>query len=112
MHRIFRQRRLAVAIVTALALLAAAAASPSLAAGPADNKSGAASSKQKIDINRAGTEELATIPGIGKSLAQRIVDFRDEHGAFTRVEDLLKVKGIGEKSFQKIRPHVKVSQPR
>jgi competence protein ComEA len=45
---------------------------------------------------------------VGKTLAQRIVDFRKEHGPFKRVEDLLKVKGIGQKSLEKIRPYVKV----
>ena len=41
-------------------------------------------------------------------MAERIVQFREEHGPFKRVEDLLKIKGIGEKSFQKIRPYVKI----
>ena len=41
-------------------------------------------------------------------IAQRSVEFRDKQGPFRRVEDLLKIRGIGEKSFQKIRPHVKV----
>lgn len=64
----------------------------------------------KVDINRAGAEELTALPGIGETMARRIVDFRKEHGPFERVEDLLKVKGIGEKSFQKLRPHVTVSR--
>ena len=49
---------------------------------------------------------------IGKAMAGRIVAFRDEHGPFKRVEDLMKIKGIGEKSFEKIRPYVKVSKTR
>lgn len=110
MQPIHRRRRITVAVATTLALLAAVASAGPLAATPAPANSGNSSTGQKIDINRAGPEELATIPGIGKSLAQRIVDFRTEHGAFTRVEDLLKIKGIGEKSFQKIRPHVTVSE--
>ena len=63
---------------------------------------------ERIDLNRATVEQLQTIPGIGPSLAQRILDFRSEHGPFLRVEDLLKVKGIGEKSLQKIRSFVVV----
>ena len=50
------------------------------------------------------------IPGIGEVTAQRIVEFREKHGPFGRVEDLLKVKGIGEKSFEKLRPYVKVAK--
>jgi competence protein ComEA len=62
----------------------------------------------KIDLNRATLEQLETIPGVGPALAQRILDFREEHGPFRRVEDLLKVKGIGEKSFQKMQSYVVV----
>jgi len=66
----------------------------------------------RIDINTATADELVGLPGIGETLAQRIIRFREENGPFRRVEDLLKVKGIGEKSFQKLRPSIKVSQPR
>lgn len=78
----------------------------------------AAASKQEIpaagqiDINDASADQLIVIPGIGKVMAERIVQFREEHGAFKRVEDLLKIKGIGEKSFQKIRAYVKIGKSR
>ena len=71
---------------------------------------GSDTSATPVDLNRASETELTEVPGIGPSLAKRIVDFRDENGAFKRVEDLLKVRGIGEKSFQKIRPHVTVGK--
>jgi competence protein ComEA len=64
-----------------------------------------------VDINTATVEGLAAIPGIGKVMAQAIVEWREQHGPFRQVDDLLKVKGIGEKSLEKIRPHVKVSRP-
>jgi len=64
----------------------------------------------QIDINNASAEQLTAIPGIGKVMSERIVQFRDEHGAFKRIEDLLKIKGIGEKSFQKIRPYVRIGK--
>jgi competence protein ComEA len=67
---------------------------------------------QAVDLNQASAEQLITIPGIGKVMAQRIIDFREQHGPFNRVEDLMKVKGIGEKSLQKLRPYVKVSKPK
>ena len=107
MNRLTHHRAIAIALV---ACLVALGASFSAEAGTrAASSSGGAQAGQIIDINRAGVEELIEIPGIGKSLAQRIVDFRDEHGPFKRVEDLLKIRGIGEKSLEKIRPHVKVS---
>jgi competence protein ComEA len=61
-----------------------------------------------VDVNKASVEQLTEIPGIGASLATRIVEFREEHGPFKRVDELLKVRGIGEKSLEKIRPHVTV----
>ena len=64
----------------------------------------------KVDINTAGEAELMTLPGIGQVLAQRIIAFRDEHGPFRRAEDLMKVKGIGEKSFQKLRVKITVGK--
>lgn len=49
-----------------------------------------------VDINTAGTEELTALPGIGEKRAQAIVDWREEHGPFAHVEDLIQVPGIGE----------------
>ena len=63
-----------------------------------------------IDLNEATAEQLQQLPGIGPALAQRIVDFRQQHGPFQRVEDLLKVRGIGEKSFEKLRRLVTVRE--
>ena len=64
----------------------------------------------RVDVNQASAEALMTVPGIGKSLAQRIVEFRKENGPFETVDDLLKVRGIGEKSLQKMRPHVRAEK--
>jgi competence protein ComEA len=61
-----------------------------------------------IDINQATVEDLANLPGIGPKLARRIVTFREKHGPFRRVEDLLAIRGIGHKKWKKIRPHLKV----
>jgi competence protein ComEA len=64
---------------------------------------------QKININRAEPWLLETLPGIGEVLAQRIVDYRSENGPFKRIEDLLKVSGIGEGTLEKIRDYITVS---
>ncbi len=68
----------------------------------------AAEENDPIDLNRASAQELVQLPGVGETIAKRIVDFREEHGPFKRVEDLMKVKGIGEKSLEKIRPYIRV----
>ena len=62
-----------------------------------------------LDINRADAAALQTLPGIGKVLAQRIIDYREMYGAFTEPEDLLEVKGIGEATLEKIRPYIVIN---
>jgi competence protein ComEA len=73
-------------------------------------KPSAATPTVSVDINSASADELASIPGIGQALASRIVEMRDKEGPFRKVEDLLKVKGIGEKSLEKLRPYVKIGK--
>ncbi len=61
-----------------------------------------------IDINRASAEDFEKLPGIGPGLASRIVAYRQKHGPFRRVEDLLAVRGIGPKKWRGIRPYLRV----
>ena len=61
-----------------------------------------------VDLNTAGIQELATLPGIGQGLAQRIVDYRAAHGPFENPEALMEVSGIGEKKFAELREYVTV----
>lgn len=70
-------------------------------------KADAATSKT-VNINTATLSELQNIPGIGEKKAQTIIDYRNEHGAFKKVQDLTKVKGIGNKSFQKMKPYINI----
>lgn len=65
-----------------------------------------------VDINKATVASLKTVPGIGKVTAERIVEWRETNGPFRRIEDLMKVKGIGDKTFEKLRPYIKVSKSR
>ena len=58
------------------------------------------------DINRAGAEELAWLPGIGEELARRIVEYRENHGPFARAEDIMNVPGVGEGLFEGLQARI------
>jgi len=60
----------------------------------------------KVRLNTATAQQLETLPGIGPVTAQLILDYRQQHGAFTDLAQLLDIKGIGPKSFEKIEPHL------
>lgn len=62
-----------------------------------------------VNVNTAGVEQLQLLPRVGPAIAQRIVDFRDENGPFQELEDLMLVRGIGEKTYELIAPHATLS---
>ena len=61
-----------------------------------------------VNINTASKKELDALPGIGEVLAQRIIDYRSANGPFSTVDELTKVKGIGEKTLEKLKPYATV----
>lgn len=63
----------------------------------------------KININTADAAELDKLSGVGPALAERIIQYRTEHGPFARPEDIKNVSGIGEKTFEKMASQVKVN---
>ena len=67
-----------------------------------------AAPEAKVDINAASVEQLTELPGVGDALATRIVEYRKSSGGFQSPEELMNVKGIGEKSFLKLRDHISV----
>lgn len=64
------------------------------------------SSSNLININTATKEDLDTLPGIGPATAQKIIDYRQEHGNFSSIEDIKNVKGIGEAKFSKMQDKI------
>jgi comEA protein len=84
---------------------------PPGAAGPggADGgTSGASAGRGLVNLNTASQADLEELPGVGPVLAQRILDWRTEHGRFTTVDELGEVSGIGEKTFAQLQPKVTV----
>lgn len=65
-------------------------------------------SNQKVNINQATQEELESLSGIGPSKASAIIQYRDEHGMFQTVEELMEIPGIGEKTLDNIRDAIQV----
>ena len=64
-----------------------------------------------VNLNTATKDELVALPGIGPAKAQAIVDYRNQHGPFRAVEEVRRVKGIGEKLFLQIKPEIAIGTP-
>jgi competence protein ComEA len=100
-----------ISLVTVLAICGTILlASPELATAIQQSPSAAAAaaSKPAINLNAATLDQLETLPGIGRKTAERIIEYRTKSGGFKKIEDLMNVKGIGEKSFLKLKPLVAV----
>jgi len=92
-----------VATGLALAMAALLVSGPAMAAGkPAPTA--------KVNINTASIEQLTTLPGVGPKLAARIVEYRQKSGTFRSPQELMNVKGVGEKNFAKIEAWLTVGE--
>ena len=69
----------------------------------------AASAEGVVNINTADAEALMLLPRVGPAIAERIIEFREKNGKFKSVEDLMLVRGIGEKTFEMLEPYLAVS---
>jgi competence protein ComEA len=92
-----------VATGLALAMAALLVSGPAMAAGkPAPTA--------KVNINTASVEQLTTLPGVGPKLAARIVEYRQKSGTFRSTQELINVRGVGEKNFAKLEPWLSVGE--
>ena len=69
----------------------------------------AASPAAAVNLNTATAAQLEALPGVGPRAAQRIIEYRSKNGGFKKVEELMKIQGIGERSFLRLRPLVTVA---
>ena len=99
-------------LIASLALVAAFAAQPAAqtAQKAAVTRTEAKPAAAPINLNTATAAELEKLPGIGQKVAARIVEYREKHGPFKKVEELMNVQGIGEKSFLQFRSQLTVGQ--
>ena len=67
-----------------------------------------ASSSELLNINKASAEELCSLPGIGDSIASKIIEYREKNGAFRDISDIIDVSGIGFATFEKIKGKISV----
>jgi competence protein ComEA len=65
--------------------------------------------ERQVNINEADANQLALLPRVGPALAGRIIEFRDENGKFKQPQDIMLVRGIGEKTFELMKPFLAVS---
>ena len=86
--------------IATIAVLILALSMPAFAAG---------AETAVVNINTADAAQLALLPGIGAKAAERIVEYRTQHGPFGKPTDLMQVKGIGDKSFERLSSYVVVS---
>ncbi len=89
-------------------LVPARASKRAAAASAASPSSSSATPAQPVNLNTATLEELDTLDGVGPATAQKILDFRTEHGGFGSVDELDQIPGIGEKRLAALRDHVRV----
>ena len=97
--------RIMIAAIAAIALTAAAAGAQGRATAP----KATATAATPVNLNTATMDQLATIPGIGVKTAERIIEYRQKNGGFKKIEDLMNVSGVGEKSFLKMKPLITVA---
>lgn len=99
-------------VLLALVLGAALVTVPNTAAAAQTPQADTRPSAGLVNLNTATAAQLEKLPGIGPKAAARIVDYRLKNGPFKKIEELMNVKGIGEKSFLRLKGQISVATPK
>jgi competence protein ComEA len=97
--------------VSMLAILVCCAAVPGFAqnaGSPASKPAKPAAAALVVNLNTATSAQLEALPGVGAKVATRIIEYREKNGPFKKIEELMNVQGVGEKSFLKLKPQLTV----
>ncbi|MGE0394015.1 MAG: ComEA family DNA-binding protein [Vicinamibacterales bacterium] len=95
-----------------LAMVMTMAIAVASAAAQERNTKAPAPAPAVVNLNTASVAQLDALPGIGLKVAERIVEYRQKHGGFKRVEELMNVRGVGEKGFLKLKPMLTLGSPK
>jgi comEA protein len=96
-------------VVLGLLAITGAASAAQKASTTRARSTATATASAPVNLNTATQAQLESLPGIGPSAAQRILEYRQKNGSFKKIEELMNVKGIGEKSFLKLKPLITVA---
>jgi competence protein ComEA len=106
--------RISVCVIVLLlgALLCGPAVVAQQPASPSAAEATKTAVQPSLNLNTATLAQLQSLPGVGPTLASRIIEYRQKNGSFKKIEELMNVKGIGEKNFLKLKPLITVTPPK